>query len=45
MLHQALDGGALASLRLDTQGKSYGFALLRMEIEVPEELQVVALTL
>ena len=45
VLHEALDGGALASLRLDTQGKSYGFALLRMEIEVPEALEVVALTL
>lgn len=45
VLYQALDGGALASLRLDTQGKSYGFALLRMEIKVPEELQVVVLTL
>ena len=34
VLHGALDGGALRSLRLDRQGKSYAFALLRMEIEV-----------
>jgi hypothetical protein len=40
VLHEALDGGGLASLRLDTQGKTYGFALLRMEIEVPDELDV-----
>jgi hypothetical protein len=45
VLHQALDGGALASLRLDPQGKSYGFALLRMEIEVPDELSIVDCTL
>jgi len=38
VLHEALDGGGLASLRLDTQGKAYGFALLRMEIEVSDEL-------
>ncbi len=38
VLHGALDGGGLASLRLDSQGKTYGFALLRMEIEVPDDL-------
>jgi hypothetical protein len=38
VLHDALDGGGLASLRLDPQGKTYGFALLRMEIEVPDDL-------
>ena len=38
VLHSALDGGGLASLRLDPQGKTYGFALLRMEIEVPDDL-------
>jgi hypothetical protein len=40
VLHGALDGGGLASLRLDTQGKSYGYALLRMEVEIPDELAV-----
>ncbi len=38
VLRRALDGGGLVSLRLDTQGKTYGFALLRMEIEVPDDL-------
>jgi hypothetical protein len=34
VLHGALDGGALRSLRLDRQGKTYSLALLSMEIEV-----------
>lgn len=38
VLHGALDGGALVSLRLDTQGKTYGYALLRMEVDLPEDL-------
>ena len=38
VLRGALDGGALVSLRLDSQGKSYGFALLRMPIDVPDDL-------
>jgi len=38
VLNRALDGGALASLRLDTQGKTYGFALLRMPVAVPDGL-------
>jgi hypothetical protein len=37
VLHGALDGGALTSLRLDRQGKTYGFLLLRMEIEVADD--------
>ena len=36
VLRGALDGGALVSLRLDPQGKTYGFALLRLLIDVPE---------
>jgi hypothetical protein len=43
VLHEALDGGALASLRLDRQGKTYGFALLRLEIEIPEDLAFAVL--
>ena len=35
VLHHALDGGGLVSLRTDNQGKTYGAALLRMEIDVP----------
>lgn len=34
VLYHALDGGGLVSLRTDNQGKTYGAALLRMEIEV-----------
>ena len=34
VLHQALDGGGTLSLRTDSQGKTYGAALLRMEISV-----------
>jgi hypothetical protein len=35
LLHQALDGGGTVSLRSDAQGKTYGAALLRMEIDLP----------
>ncbi len=34
VLHQALDGGGTLSLRMDSQGKTFGAALLRMEIEI-----------
>jgi hypothetical protein len=34
VLHRALDGGGLLSLRTDSQGKTLSSALLRMEIEV-----------
>jgi hypothetical protein len=33
LLHEALGGGGTFSLRIDAQGKTYGAALLRMEIE------------
>jgi hypothetical protein len=35
VLHGALDGGGLLSLRTDNQGKTLSTALLRMEIEAP----------
>ena len=38
LLHGALGGGGTLSLRTDAQGKTYGAALLRMEVEVPDEL-------
>jgi hypothetical protein len=41
VLGGALDGGALRSLRLDRQGKTYGFALLRMPIDVPDGLVIL----
>jgi hypothetical protein len=43
VLRRALDGGGLVSLRLDTQGKTYGYALLRMEVEVPDDVAVESL--
>jgi len=38
LLHQALGGGGTVSLRVDAQGKTFGAALLAMEIEVPQGL-------
>lgn len=35
LLHQALDGGGTLSLRTDAQGKTFGAALLRFEIDLP----------
>jgi len=40
VLQRALDGGGAASLRPDTQGKSYAQLLLTMPIEVPPGLEV-----
>jgi hypothetical protein len=34
LLHQALGGGGTVSLRTDAQGKTFGAALLALEIEV-----------
>ena len=38
LLHESLGGGGTVSLMLDAQGKTFGTALLRMEIEVPDDL-------
>lgn len=38
VLHGALGGGGPRSLRSDSLGKTIGGALVRMEIEVPEQL-------
>lgn len=38
MLYDALAGGASRSLRSDTQGKTLALALLRMPVEVPDDL-------
>jgi hypothetical protein len=38
LLHQALGGGGTVSLRTDAQGKTFGAALLRMEIDIPPGL-------
>jgi hypothetical protein len=37
LLHNALGGGGTKSLKNDAQGKTLSAALLRMEIEVPDE--------
>jgi hypothetical protein len=38
ILYESLGGGGTVSLKLDAQGKTHAFTLLRLEIEVPEEL-------
>jgi hypothetical protein len=38
LLHESLDGGGTISLKADPQGKTYSAALLRMEIDVPDDL-------
>ncbi len=40
LLHGALDGGGTVSLMTDAQGKTFSTAMLRMEIEVPDEIAV-----
>jgi hypothetical protein len=40
LLHESLDGGGTMSLRADPQGKTYSAALLRMEVEVSDDLLV-----
>jgi hypothetical protein len=38
LLHGALDGGGTMSLMTDAQGKVYSTALLRIELETPDEV-------
>lgn len=38
VLHDALDGGGTVSLKLDAQGKTYAAHLLRITLDVPQEL-------
>jgi len=38
LLHGALGGGGTVSLKLDAQGKTYGAHLLKMKVDVPDEL-------
>ena len=40
ILHDALGGGGSASLWTDAQGKTHGMALLRMEIDVPDDYRL-----
>jgi hypothetical protein len=38
LLHGALGGGGTVSLMTDAQGKVYSTAILRLELEVPEDV-------
>ena len=38
LLHESLGGGGTVSLMLDAQGKTFGVALLRMEVDVPDDV-------
>ena len=38
LLEDSLGGGGSASLKTDAQGKTHGLALLRMELEVPQDV-------
>jgi hypothetical protein len=38
LLHETLGGGGTVSLKNDAQGKTLGSAMLRMEIDIDEEL-------
>lgn len=38
ILNQSLGGGGTVSLKLDAQGKTHASQVLRMDIDVPEEL-------
>ncbi|MDX1647794.1 MAG: hypothetical protein R3304_11675 [Longimicrobiales bacterium] len=41
LLHGALDGGGTLSLMNDAQGKVFSTALLRMEVDVPDDVAEV----
>lgn len=38
ILNESLGGGGTVSLKLDAQGKTHASQVLRMDVEVPEEL-------
>ena len=38
LLHESLGGGGTVSLKTDAQGKTLSTAMLRMEIDLPDEL-------
>lgn len=40
LLHESLGGGGTLSLKTDAQGKTYSSALLRMEIDIPDNLEL-----
>ncbi len=44
LLHNSLGGGGTVSLKTDAQGKTLSTAMLRMMIDVPEELSEALVT-
>ena len=38
VMHEALGGGSSNSLRSDSQGKTYGLSLLRLWVDVPDDV-------
>ncbi len=42
LLHNSLGGGGTVSLKTDAQGKTLSTAMLRMEVEVPDEIAELA---
>lgn len=42
LLHNSLGGGGTVSLKTDAQGKVLSTAMLRMELEVPDEIAALA---
>ena len=38
ILNESLGGGGTVSLKLDAQGKTHASQVLRMDVDVPEEL-------
>jgi hypothetical protein len=42
LLHESLGGGGTVSLKTDAQGKTLSTAMLRLVIDVPEELAALA---
>src|SRR5688500_247811 len=42
LLHNALGGGGTVSLKTDAQGKVLSTAMLRMEVEVPDDIARLA---
>lgn len=43
LLHNSLGGGGTVSLKTDAQGKTLSTAMLRMEVEVPDDVAAEAL--
>ncbi len=43
ILHDSLGGGGSESVKTDAQGKTHGQALLRMELELPADIQLADL--